>query len=47
MYNFVVLLGGINTGKSNSSAEYGVRGIFGTFEEHVLKWKKDHSVSNK
>jgi hypothetical protein len=35
---------GINTGKSSSSAEYGIRDVFGTFEEHlqkVLAWKEN------
>ena len=41
---FVALRGGINTGKSSSSAEYGTRDVFGTFEGHlqkVLAWKEN------
>lgn len=41
---FVALRGGINTGKSSSSAEYGTRDVFGTFEGHlqkVLSWKEN------
>ena len=32
---FVALRGGINTGKSSSSAEYGTRDVFATFEGHL------------
>ena len=38
------LRGGINTGKSSSSTEYGTRDVFGTFEGHlqkVLAWKEN------
>jgi DNA helicase-2/ATP-dependent DNA helicase PcrA len=41
---FVALRGGINTGKTSSSAEYGTRDVFGTFEGHlqkVLAWKEN------
>ena len=41
---FVSLRGGINTGKSNSSAEQGTREVFATFEKHfqkLLAWKKN------
>jgi DNA helicase-2/ATP-dependent DNA helicase PcrA len=41
---FVALRGGINTGKSSSSAEYGKRDVFATFEGHlqkVLSWKEN------
>ena len=41
---FVALRGGINTGKSSSSTEYGTRDVFGTFEGHlqkVLAWKEN------
>ena len=41
---FVALRGGINTGKSSSSAEYGTRDVFATFEGHlqkVLAWKEN------
>ena len=41
---FVALRGGINTGKSSSSTEYGTRDVFGTFEGHlqkVLSWKEN------
>jgi DNA helicase-2/ATP-dependent DNA helicase PcrA len=41
---FVALRGGINTGKSSSSVEYGTRDVFGTFEGHlqkVLAWKQN------
>ena len=36
--------GGINTGKSSSSAEYGKRDVCGTFEGHlqkILSWKQN------
>jgi hypothetical protein len=33
---FVALRGGINTGKSSSSAEYGTRDVFGTFTGYFL-----------
>jgi DNA helicase-2/ATP-dependent DNA helicase PcrA len=42
---FVALRGGINTGKSSSSAEYGTPDVFATFEGHlqkVLSWKENH-----
>ncbi len=42
--NFFTLGGGINTGKLSSSAEYGTRDVFGTFEGHlqkVLSWKEN------
>ena len=41
---FVSLRGGINTGKTSSSAEYGTRDVFATFEGHlqkVLSWKEN------
>ena len=41
---FVALRVGINTGKSNSSAEYGTRDVFAAFEGHlqkVLAWKEN------
>ena len=41
---FVALRGGINTGKSDSSIDFGRRNVYGTFEEHlqtVLEWKKN------
>jgi DNA helicase-2/ATP-dependent DNA helicase PcrA len=41
---FVDLRGGINTGKSDSSIDFGRRNVYGTFEEHlqkVLEWKKN------
>ncbi len=44
MCNFCRIKRGINTGKSSSSAEYGTRDVFGTFEGHlqkVLAWKKN------
>jgi len=40
----VELRGGINTGKSSSSTEYGTRDVFGTFEGHIQKvlvWKEN------
>jgi DNA helicase II / ATP-dependent DNA helicase PcrA len=42
--NFFTLGGGINTGKLSSSAEYGTRDVFATFEGHlqkVLAWKEN------
>jgi hypothetical protein len=42
--NFFTLGGGINTGKLSSSAEYGTRDVFATFEKHfqkLLAWKKN------
>jgi len=44
---FVALRGAINTGKSDSSVDFGKRDVFGTFEEHlqkVLEWKKDPEI---
>jgi len=41
---FVALRWGINTGKSSSTAEYGTRDVFATFEGHlqkVLSWKEN------
>jgi len=41
---FVALRGVINTDKSRSSAEYGTRDVFGTFEgqiQKVLAWKEN------
>ena len=41
---FVVLRGGINTGKSDSGIDYGKRNVYGTFDGHlqkVLGWKKN------
>ena len=41
---FVALRGGINTGKSDSSIDFGRRNVYGTFEVHlqtVLEWKKN------
>ena len=44
MYNFCCVMRGIDTGKSSSSAEYGTRDVFATFEGHlqkVLAWKEN------
>jgi len=41
---FVALRGGVNTGKSDSSIDFGRRNVYITFEEHlqtVLEWKKN------
>ena len=43
----VFLRGGINTGKSDSSIEYGKRNVYGTFDGHlqkILEWKKDPEI---
>ena len=37
MCNFCRIKGGINTGKSSSSIEYGRRGVFASFEGHIQK----------